>query len=384
MQHRMKTKELEIMSEKTTELQHEDPVFEQKKTYRATRILLAIIALIFAWYVVSDRLTPFTNSARLQAFVIPVVPDVSGYIQDIPVAKYELAEPGQILLQIDPQRFQLAVQLAEAALAVAGQDVGAGTQGVAGATAQVTKAQVALNEARTQAQRYFSLETKGVVSRAEGDQARSIVASAEAELEAVRAELERQKEALGDQGGNNPRVRYALAQLKEAQLNLARTTIKAHTRGFVGSRYIDEGAYAKAGEPVLTFMSLEEFWVEAYMTENNLGRVTPGDKVELVFDAFPGKIYHGKVKKTAPGVSTGKTTDLGSLSTAKQSSGWLRSPQSFSVIIETTDYVHDPEAVKGLRHNSQADVIIYTGDGFFWNSLGWLWIRLVSVLSFVY
>ena len=360
------------MTEKTTDTNDQANIASHKKTYRATKVILVVIALIFVWYVVSDRLTPFTTSARLQAFVIPIVPDVSGYIQDIPIAKYELAKAGQTLLQIEPQRFELAVQSAEAALAVAGQEVGAGTQGIASAAAQVTQAQVVLTEARNQAQRYITLEERGVVSRAE------------AQLETAKAELEKAKEALGAEGENNPRVRFALAQLREAQLNLARTTVKAHTRGFVGSLYIDEGAFAKAGEPVLTFISLDDLWIEAYMTENNLGRVRPGNKVDLVFDAFPGKIFHGKVKKTAPGVSTGKATDLGSLSTAEKSKGWLRSPQRFSVIIETTDYEHDPEAVSGLRHNSQVDVMVYTGDGFFWNSVAWMWIRLVSILSYAY
>ena len=372
------------MSNISDEEQSQSPVVEQDKTYRATKIILIIIALIFIWYLFSDRLTPFTTSARLKAFVIPIVPDVSGYIQDIPVAKYELAETGQTLLQIDKKRFELAVQSAEAALAVAGQDVGAGTKGIAAATAQVTKAEVALNEVQTQAQRYITLEQKGIVSRAEGDHARTLVSTAEAELEAARAELERQQEALGDDGENNPRMRHALAQLREAELNLARTTVRAQTRGIVGSLYIDEGAYAQAGSPVMTFISLDDFWIEAYMTENNLGHISPGDKAEIVFDAYPGRVYKGKVKKTAPGVSTGKITDLGSLSTAKTSRGWLRSPQAFSVIIETTDYQYDPKRTYGLRHNSQADVIVYADDGFFWNSIAWVWIRLVSLLSYAY
>ena len=116
---------------------------------------------------------------------------------------------------------------------------------------------------------------------------------------------------MGAEGEANPRVQYALAQLEQARLDLAKTQIRAHTPGYIGSLYIDEGAYATAGQPVTTFIALNDFWIEAYMTENNLGRVKPGDKVEIAFDAFPGKIFHGKVKKTAPGVSTGKKTDLG-------------------------------------------------------------------------
>ena len=107
---------------------------------RATKVLLVLIALIFVWYLVSDRLTPYTASARLSGYVVPVVPDVSGYIADIPVKKYQLAEAGDTLVQIEQRRFELAVRAAEAALEVAGQDVGAGTAGVANATARLVRA----------------------------------------------------------------------------------------------------------------------------------------------------------------------------------------------------------------------------------------------------
>jgi multidrug resistance efflux pump len=152
----------------------------------------------------------------------------------------------------------------------------------------------------------------------------------------------------------------------------------------VGSLYLDEGAFAPAGQPVMTFISLDEYWIDAYLSENNLGHIDIGDEVDIAFDIFPGKIFQGKVKKMAPGVSTGKKTDLGAISAADKTSGWLRSPQRFSVIIEPirTEALIAAEPV--LRLNSQADIVVYTGEHWFWNSLAWLWIRFVSLLSFLY
>jgi len=88
------------------------PAAADAKTHRATKIMLAVIFVLFIWYLAADRLTPYTASARLQTFVIPVVPEVSGYITEIPVAKYTLAETGDTLLKIDPRKFELAVRLA--------------------------------------------------------------------------------------------------------------------------------------------------------------------------------------------------------------------------------------------------------------------------------
>jgi multidrug resistance efflux pump len=352
--------------------------------HRTTRIFLIILAVLLVWYVVSDRLTPYTAAARLQGYVIPIVPDVSGYIQDIPVRKYYRTEAGDKLLQIETRRFELALRQAEAALEVAGQEVGGGTEAVTLASAQLTQARVELDEARKQAARLFTLEEKGIIPRAQGDQARAVVASREAKVAAAEAEVARIRKTLGVEGEDNPRVQLALARLEEAQLNLARTTVGSPGKGYVGSLYLDEGAYATAGQPVMTFISLDEYWIEAYLTENNLGRINIGDEVDIAFDIFPGKVFQGKVKKIAPGVSTGKKTDLGSLSAADKTSGWLRSPQRFSVIIEPIRSEAMIAAEPVLRLNSQADILVYTGEHWFWNSLAWLWIRFVSLLSFLY
>ena len=374
------------MSDQNTETDTLKPEAKPQRNdaHRTTRIFLIILAVLLVWYAVSDRLTPYTAAARLQGYVISIVPDVSGYIQDIPVRKYYRAQAGDKLLQIETSRFELALRRAEAALEVAGQEVGAGTEAVSTGAAQLTQARVELDEARTQAARLYTLEKKGIIPRAQGDQARALVASREAKVEAAQAELARIKKSLGVEGESNPRIQLALAGLQEAQLNLARTTITAPGQGIVGSLYLDEGAFAPAGQPVMTFISLDEYWIDAYLSENNLGHIDIGDEVDIAFDIFPGKIFQGKVKKMAPGVSTGKKTDLGAISAADKTSGWLRSPQRFSVIIEPirTEALIAAEPV--LRLNSQADIVVYTGEHWFWNSLAWLWIRFVSLLSFLY
>ena len=378
------------MNAQTTDHDHDASSSDGQRGVRLTTlILLIIIALLFIWYMVADRLTPFTASARMQAYVVAVVPDVSGFITEVPVKKNQLAEVGDTLLQIETRRFDIAVEAAEAALELAGQDVGASTAVVATATANLAAARAQLEEAQVQGGRIFKLEEKGIYAKAKGDEARAQVATAQAKVTAAEGEVERAKQQLGSGGdADNPRVRRALAELEEARLNQTRTTLTAPTRGYIGGLKIDEGTYATAGQPVMTFISADDIWIEAFMTENNLGRIKLGDKVELTFDAFPGKIFEGKVKSVAVGVSTGKVTNLGDLPTVEKTRGWLRDPQRFPVIIETTNYNYDVSTELasglGLRLNSQADVIVYTGDHPFWNTLGKFWIRLMSWFSYVY
>lgn len=347
-------------------------------------ILLLVIALVFVWYVVSDRRTPHTNTATVQGYVVAIVPEVSGYVAEIPVEKNKLVSAGDPLLSIEPARFENAVAAAEAELEAAGQSVGASTASVSTATAALTQAQAQLEEVRVQSARIFALVEKGIYAQARGDQAQAAVATAEAAVDAATSELERAREQLGPTGAENPQLRLAVARLADARLDLAKTRLVAPADGVVGGLKIDEGAFANAGQPLMTLISIQDIWIEAFLTENNLAHVNPGDKVEIVLDAFPGRVFNGKVKSTAWGVSTGKAINLGDLPVAAKPKGWLRDPQRFSVIVELLDYEgSDTTDVQGIRYNSLANITVYTGENPFWNALAAGWIRIVSYLSYL-
>jgi multidrug resistance efflux pump len=129
----------------------------------------------------------------------------------------------------------------------------------------------------------------------------------------------------------------------------------------------------------MTFISASDAWVEAEMRENSLGNIEPGDPVEIVLDVAPGRVFAGTVASIGYGVETGND-QLGALPSVGSKGGWLRDPQRFPVIIR---FVGD--ATLGLRRaGGQADVVIYTGDHFILNALAWVWIRIVSWLSFIY
>ena len=347
---------------------------------KITKYALIVVAVLFIWYVVADRIAPWTDQARVQAYVIPIVPQVSGRVVEVNVVKDQVVEPGHVLLKIDPSDYQLAVQAAEAALELAGQEIGAGTATVTTAQAKLVEAITNLEHARTQSARVFELEKKNVMSRAEGDKARAVVKQAEAQVDSARAELEKAKQALGVQGEANPRIRSAIAELKKAQLDLSRTTILAPSRGGITNLQIEEGYYASAGTPLMTFIEFDNVWIQANMRENNIANIEPGDAVDIALDVAPGRVFKGKVSTVGFAVDTASTGEVGGLATIEGKSGWLRDAQRFPVII-----VFDDDSASGLRRlGGQADVLVFTGNNWIINPLGWLYIRLLSLFSYVY
>ena len=73
-----------------------------------TLIVLGACVVLMFWYLVSDRVTPYTNQARVHALVIPVAAEVSGFVTGVAVSNNELVSAGQELFQIEPNRYQVA------------------------------------------------------------------------------------------------------------------------------------------------------------------------------------------------------------------------------------------------------------------------------------
>ena len=347
---------------------------------KITRIALIIIAIMFVWYVIADRLAPWTDQARVQAYVVPIVSQVAGRVIEINVGKDQEVQQGDVLLKIDPADYQLAVDNAETNLELAGQDIGAGTANVSTAQAKVVEAVANLDHLKAQARRVIELEEKQIYSKARGDKARAAVVKAEAQLDSAKSELEKAKQALGVKGKENPKIRSAIAKLKKAQIDLSRTTILAPSHGGITNLKIDEGHYASVGAPLMTFIEVENVWVKANLRENSIANVDVGTPVDIILDSAPGRVFQGKVNSMGFAVSHEKGGAIGDLETIESSAGWLRDAQRFPVYIS-----FDDDSVKGnLRLGGQADVQFYSTDNWLINSLGWIWIRVLSWFSYIY
>jgi len=347
---------------------------------RVTQIVLVVCVILFLWYVRADRLTPYTDQATIRSLIVPIVPQVSGYLVEADVRLHSPVEEGQVIFQIDKRLYEAALRRAEADVDRATQEMGAKGAAVKSATGRLGVARAQLDRA----QRYYNRtarvrdENPGALSQADLDRAETSLAQAVERVASAEADLEKAKEQLGVVGPDNPQLRVALAALEQAQLNLAFTTIHAPADGVIESYNVDVGFYATAGQPLATFLSPRDVWIQANMRENNLSHIEPGDRVEIALDVAPGRIFKGRVRSIGYGVATEGSTTRGDLPTVSSSKGWLRDPQRFPVIIAVED------DIKGLRRvGGQADVIVYAGGDPILKLIGKLQIRVRSWISYV-
>jgi multidrug resistance efflux pump len=347
------------------------------------RIALIVVCLALALFILSvfmERRTPSTSQAHVQAYVVGIAAEVTGRIVEVGISDNARVEAGQLLFRIDPQRYELAVSEAEAALASAGQSIGASTATVDSAQAKLVQIRADRDNLRDQYARASELVKRGVYSRARFDAAKSAYDQAEASVSAAEAELAKAKELLGPSGDDNPQLRAALAGLEKARLDLVRTTVRAPSSGVVTNLQLSIGKVVSVGQPAMTFIDAGTIWIAAAFKENSLERVAAGNRAEILFDALPGRVFPATVESVGFGISQGNTDPNTGLPMIRNDSGWVREAQRFPVRL-IMDETQRPE--RGIRYGSQTTVVIFTGDNPFTNAWGSLWIRIMSVLSYV-
>jgi multidrug resistance efflux pump len=348
-----------------------------------TLIVIGACVVLMFWYLVSDRITPYSNQARVHALVVPVAAEVSGTVTSVAVSNNEFVSAGQELFRVDTNKYRLAVETALANLQSARQATGASMAGIGAARASVAAARAGMVRAEQDAVRLRRIkdEDPGAISDRRMEQADSALTVAQSQLAASQANLEKAIQDLGEAGEQNSRILQAQAALEQAELDLARTTVRAPDDGLVTDVRVDNGNFASAGAPLMTFIGIENIWIRADFTENNLGNIEPGDRVEILFDSLPGKIMSGRVRGTGFGVSV-DTTPLGSLPTVDNNRQWLRDAQRFPVDIEFQ--LNDRDQRQGVRVGAQVSVIVYTGDNWLFNVVGKVYIRVASLLTYAF
>lgn len=279
---------------------------------------------------------------------------MAGQVQEVLVQEGDQAQEAQILVQLDSSDLEDAVAQAEAALAAAQatlaqvqagprpQEVGAAQAGLAGAEAQlamlkagatqeqITAARGAMETARfalQQAQAAYD-EVSWLNNRMELPQALALqqataeyeiasanyqallrgpsaeeIAAAQAEVDRARASLE-----LLEAGATPEQVAVAQAQVTQAELAVSQahsalddSSLRAPFAGTVGALRVREGEMVTLGAPVLTLGDVSNFKIETTdLNEIDLYLVRVGQKVDLTFDALPGRSIRGTVTKIAP------------------------------------------------------------------------------------
>jgi multidrug resistance efflux pump len=343
-----------------------------------------LIVLSLIWYLLADRFTPYTQQARVQAYVVAVAAEASGRVTRVLVHNNEEVSAGDVLFEVDREPYRIAVDRARADLESTRRQVGASTAGIDSALASVRAAIANEIKARQDSERLARLyrDDEGTVSLRRLEVAQATHEQAQSQVEAARAEVARAREQQGGNEAENAQLRSAAAALEKAELDLGNTRIKARSGGVITDLRTEVGQFAAAGNPVMTLIAIRDVWVSADMTENNLGHLRPGTPVTVALDALPGEVFEGRLRSIGYGVSVGQSAPPGGLPTVQNSRDWLRPAQRFPVIVEFEP--GERGRLQNVRVGGQAEVMAFPDQGNPLNPLGRVFLRVMSYVSYVY
>jgi RND family efflux transporter MFP subunit len=203
----------------------------------AVTAAVALLAIVVGWWLWDYYINePWTRDGRIRADVVKVAADVSGVVTEVKVKDNQTVRRGDVLFIIDKDRYKIALQQADAALA---------------------SRKISLEQARRDLERFRQLNKGSVVSQQAAEQAETAAGQAQAAYQ------------------------LALADRQLAQLNLDRTEIKSPVNGRITNLDLRPGNYVSPNAAVAALVDNDSFYVVGYFEETKLPHIRIGDPVSI-------------------------------------------------------------------------------------------------------
>lgn len=333
---------------------------KRKKALSIVALLMVIALVLFLVWKFFLNNSVSTENAYVGAETASITSMVSGQVAEVLVHDTQAVKQGDILAKIDDRDAKIAVAQARAELTKAkrqykqtaansgalSSQIGVSDDAIRSAEAQLAQAQAALHKAQDEYTRREKLSASGAVSKEELSTAKSAldtakagVASAEAGLAQARSSQKAAQSNLAAnealiQGANEnstPDVLVAEAKLKQAELDLERTVIKAPFDGVVSRRSIQVGQRVAPGTMLMMVVPVDQLYVDANFKESQLENVRVGQKAELTSDLYGKSVkYHG----TVVGFSGGTGSAFALIPAQNATGNWIKVVQRLPVRIQ--------------------------------------------------
>jgi membrane fusion protein (multidrug efflux system) len=270
-------------------------------------VVLPLAAVIggVAFYLSGGRYVT-TDDAYVGAQKVLITPDVSGKIIKVTVKEGQRVSTGDVLFQVDPVPYQLAVQQARAKLddAKTTRDNLVANVKLYSQTIDLVNAGIAIKQ--RDVERKTALVRSAAGSQLDLDNSNTALVTAQAQLQLIRQQKSTAlNQLLGDPElplEQFPAYMQAKAALEDAQRNLDLTTVRAPMAGVATQvDQIQLGRFVMAGTPVFSVIDTSKPWVDANPKESDFTYVAVGQPVTVEVDAFPDHVFKGTVGSLSPG-----------------------------------------------------------------------------------
>ncbi|BBP58591.1 HlyD family efflux transporter periplasmic adaptor subunit [Pseudomonas sp. St316] len=306
---------------------------------RKRKVMLLALALIvilaglgvWGWHELYGRWNESTDDAYVNGNVVEITPLVTGTVVSIGADDGDLVREGQVLVQFDPNDAEVGLQSAQANLARTVRQVRGLYSNVDGMRAQVNAQEAEVQKAQENYSRRKNLADGGAISKEELSHARDDLTSAQNALANARQQLKTTSALVDDTVvSSHPDVQSAAAQLRQAFLANARSTLIAPVTGYVAKRTVQLGQRVQPGAALMAVIPLDQLWIDANFKETQLRDMRIGQPVDIEADLYGSDVkYSGTIDSL--GAGTGSAFAL--LPAQNATGNWIKIVQRVPVRI---------------------------------------------------
>jgi membrane fusion protein, multidrug efflux system len=332
----------------------------KRKTGRTLLMLAVPLALVvgggYVW--VTGGRYQETENANLRQAKVSIASQEAGRVISVNVADNQMVKAGDVLFEVDPEPYRIALAQADASLAAARLNVEQLRAAHSQALAQERVTSNDVTYYQSQYDRAAELVKRGINSESSLDQARRDLTKGQDEHAAAQQAV---ASALAALGGNvdivtdkHPTVLAALAARDNAAYALDKTTVRAPADGVIAqASSFKIGQFVGVGSPLFSLVETGDIWVDANFKETQLTNMKPGQKAEITLDTYPNQPFEATVD--AIGAGTGAEFSL--LPAQNATGNWVKVTQRIPVRLKVDTSGLDV----ALRTGMSASVSVDTG-----------------------
>ena len=294
----------EFVKEAKKRLKKRRPEYKKKRVIvpSITATILVILGITAA---IHSTFFQSTDDAFVEGRLVSIAPRVAAPVVKLLVDDNQEVKAGELLVELDPKDFEVALAQAEAKLAEAKAGLNIAVKNVDESSSKVNKsfedissAESKLDFAKKDFARYKDLYKDGIVSKQAYEKSKTALEVAEADFNASNENSIAAKHALESNKAKTEAdealIERLEAEVEQAKLNLKYTKIYAPQAGKIAARSVEKGNYVNIGQPLMNIVP-NQVWVVANFKEIQLTHMKDGQPVKIKVDTYPNKRFKGHV-----------------------------------------------------------------------------------------
>ena len=343
-------------------------------------ILLILFVVVFAVAVSMSYHVPYSGRAYVECGMAPVYSKVAGEIEEIYRKDGDHVEKGDPLFKIDDRNYRAEVERLEASYETTWNRLAALDLQIGEEQENRVRLEKTLRKNTMDYRRDTQLLAKKIISVKDFETTQLNYDIAVQELAALRRHIESLKLERGAPGKENSELKTLAAQLEIARNNLSDTVVRAPLSDILSCHQLYRGQTIVTNEKYCIIHCQDDITVNADMMEKSVSRLQPGQNALIVFDALPGRIYHGTLKGIVRELRSGYVAP-NEFHQIEEDTRWIRSVGRNRIQLRLTESL--PQGMF-LVSGAKAAVTLLDERHPLLNWLAIRWIRLISLLNYIY